>query len=262
MAIILFHYGTQDHLFEQPRLPLDPQRVHSAIVKITIPSLLICPACHSPSVQRFAMYDCKNIVRIYDTSKNIGMTRNWSVKINSDVRLDLGTQSCYWLFDIYYSAQDSYEAAQKLLSINGKPKPNVRENICTIHIEGEDGLLHEPFFGSQQPATKLCQPVGILSKNYSNQVLLHHPLFSFELHQLLQGMKTPTEFWCYCYSQEVKEEILADTEKMKIVSKICQKLREMDLVDEVNNAAGLAFALIKLDLVEMFLTTLTQVSVV
>jgi len=189
---------------------------------------------------------------------NIGLTRNWGVKINGDTLLDLGTQLCYWLFDIYYSAQDTYEAAQSLISINGLAKPNAQENICTVHIEGQSALLHEPFFGSQKPAKQLHQPVGIVSKNCSHQDLIYRPLFSYELQQLLDKIKTPPEFWDYCYSQQVYEEILADTKKMKVVSNICQILRNKDLVDEVNNAAGLPFALIKLDLVENFLTVVEQ----
>jgi len=43
---------------------------------------------------------------------------------------------------------------------------------------------------------------------------------------------------------------------MNILSRICQKLREEDLVDHKNNAAGLPFALIKLGLVEKFLVLL------
>jgi len=97
----------------------------------------VCSACYSGAIiQRFAMDGVKNLIRIYDTSKNIGLTRNWGVKIQRDILMDLGTQLCYWLFDVFYSAQDSYETAQNLLSMNGKAKPNDEENICTIHIEG------------------------------------------------------------------------------------------------------------------------------
>jgi len=100
---------------------------------------------------------------------------------------------------------------------------------------------------------KLCQPLGIVTKNYSQQDLIYRPLFSLELQHLVDKMSTPPEFWDYCYSQQLYNEFLSDPNKMKTVSKICQILRDKDLVDEHNNGAVLPLALIKLDLVETFL---------
>jgi len=166
--------------------------------------MFIVSACYSASIiRRFAMDNCPNIIRIYDTSKDVGLTRNWGIELKPKKLVDIGTQLCYWLFDVFYEARNSYETAENLLALNGNPKPNENDNVCTIHIEGESKLLSEPFFGSQQPVIKLCQPPGIVTKNYSHSDILYRPRFSISLQKILEKMRIPPEFWDYCYSPKV-----------------------------------------------------------
>jgi len=185
------------------------------------------------------------------------MSRNWGLKSKQGKEVDLGTQLCYWLFDVFYTAFNSYEAAQSLVALDGVPKPNKEENVCTIHIEGDHSLLSEPFFGSGT-VTGMKQPHGLVTKNFSDQGLMYRSCFTSELVFLLDQLDKPTLFWILCYEYEIFEEILADPDKLKIALEIGQKLQDKHLVDYDNNGAGVTFVLVKLNLHNQFLSLLSQ----
>jgi len=124
------------------------------------------------------------------------MCRNWGLKSKMGLEIDLGTHLCYWLFDVFYNAFDSYEVAQNLMALNGVPKPNKDENLCTIHIEGDLKLLHEPFFGSGK-VTGMFQPQGIVSKNFSNMGIMYRSFFTSELVMILDKLKKTCKFLGY-----------------------------------------------------------------
>eukprot|EP01124_Arcella_intermedia_P031974 TRINITY_DN7369_c0_g1_i1.p2 TRINITY_DN7369_c0_g1~~TRINITY_DN7369_c0_g1_i1.p2 ORF type:complete len:103 (-),score=15.53 TRINITY_DN7369_c0_g1_i1:355-663(-) len=96
-------------------------------------------------------------------------SRNWGLEVKGKF-IDLGTHLCYWLFDVFYHSMDQYKVGLGLLGLNGAPKPNAEENICTVHIEGNSNLLSdEPFFGTGQ-VTGMTQPKGLLSSNINKHV--------------------------------------------------------------------------------------------
>jgi len=61
-----------------------------------------------------------------------------------------------------------------------------------------------------------------------------------------------------CYSQEVFDEIIADSNRMKIALDIGKILQDKNEVDYENNGAGVTFALVKLNLHEPFLSLLNE----
>lgn len=215
--------------------------MYDVIVQINKPLAIICSACYTESI--FYLLDrsvkvcylyafvCNTnnpkstqIVKIYDEGPANGVTYNWGVEVTKERPLiDMGIYSkqellslshmltyvgsllAHQLFEVFYEAQNNYELASMLISMNGKMKPSESDPDCCIKVNTPDLTLlwKYSFFGSHAPNPPLTQSPLYVKTTSSPQVcsytyiiqpshLQHvqvkgvHSQFTKELHEKVQ----------------------------------------------------------------------------